>query len=100
MRRGDAVTAQHRSTAILASYFDLIFAANRVPHPGETRLRERARAVCAHLPVAFEDRLTALLRAAGSVPPAAEVLDATHGLLYGLDELLAAQGLVKGQTAG
>lgn len=52
--RGDLVSVQHRTTALLASWFDLWFALERQPHPGEKRLlkwlpREEASLVTAVL---------------------------------------------------
>jgi hypothetical protein len=38
LQRGDAVSVQHRVTALLASFFDVWFALKREPHPGEKRL--------------------------------------------------------------
>ena len=61
--RGDLVSVHHRTTEFLASYFDIIFAYNRVPHPGEKRLISLCKEKCETLPQNFEENITALLNA-------------------------------------
>ena len=83
--RGDAVSVNHRLAALLASYFDIVFAANRVPHPGEKRLVAQARRSCASLPERFEDDLATVLAA-----DSGQVLARVEALLDHLDAWLAA----------
>lgn len=59
--RGDFVSVHHRITEFLASYFDIIFALNRLTHPGEKRLVELCRKNCKILPERFEENINALL---------------------------------------
>jgi hypothetical protein len=54
--RGDGVSINHRIAAYLASYFDIIFAVNRVPHPGEKRLLSLAADLCPLLPPGMNER--------------------------------------------
>jgi hypothetical protein len=77
-------------TALLASAFDVLFAVNRLPHPGEKRLLDHVRLHCERVPVDFERRVRALL-AAGPTPA---VLTHVDDLVDGLDELLSAEGLL------
>lgn len=55
VRRGDFVNVNHRSAAFLASYFDVIFAVNKLLHPGEKRLVQYALAHCEILPEGFKE---------------------------------------------
>lgn len=61
--RGDINSVQHRTTEFLASYFDILFALNRLTHPGEKRLIQLCKKQCAILPENFEENITALIRA-------------------------------------
>ena len=58
--RGDLVSINHRISAFLESYFDLLFALNRRTHPGEKRLMQLCRESCPILPDHFEENLNSL----------------------------------------
>lgn len=55
--RGDQNSINHRITEFLASYFDIIFAANEMTHPGEKRLVQICGEQCKILPDHFEENL-------------------------------------------
>ena len=71
LARGDAVAASHRTSALLASWFDVLFAANRAPHPGEKRLMVHAASLCPRRPEGMGRDVPALIAAAGRCDPAA-----------------------------
>ncbi len=86
MHRGDQVSVNHRISAFLESYFDLIFALNRQPHPGEKRLVSLCLEKCPILPERFEDNLKALFHAMYAEP---ELLPAAlDSILTALSKLL------------
>jgi hypothetical protein len=93
LARGDHVSVNHRITALLASYFDILFAVNRLHHPGEKRLVAYVAANCRRHPPHFQTQVHELLLA---VAPSGrtDVFDKVNGLLDGLDDLLAAEGLI------
>jgi hypothetical protein len=92
--RHDRISVNHRITALLASYFDILFAANRVPHPGEKRLIAQAKRLCSTLPDRMEEQLDALLCSLADPWDRHTTLACVDALLDGLDALLRAEGLI------
>jgi predicted nucleotidyltransferase len=86
IRRGDAVSLNHRTTALLASYFDVLFAVNRQPHPGEKRLVKFAEQLCSKRPVDFAQRIEELLRSLPRMD--ASVIEAGERVVEGLENLV------------
>lgn len=57
IKRNDFVSINHRTSAFLASYFDIIFALNKTLHPGEKKLISYAINHCKILPKDFEHQV-------------------------------------------
>lgn len=60
IERRDWVSLNHRVAAFLASYFDVLFALNDLPHPGEKKLVRLAQERCPKLPPHFAQDVEAL----------------------------------------
>jgi len=88
LARQDYVSVHHRTAVLLASYFDILFAVNRLPHPGEKRLVEFAQKHCAKLPMEMENQI---VQALGS--PLA-TMHAFDELLDGIEALLVSEKLI------
>jgi len=58
--RCDENSVNHRISAFMASYFDVLFAKNELLHPGEKRLVQYALKNCTILPEAFEENISKL----------------------------------------
>jgi len=91
VKRRDLVSINHRLAGLLASYFDIVFAVNRQPHPGEKRLIEAAVRSCPRLPVEMAADLAEILETATT--DLAGLPARIDRLLDRLDALLAAEGL-------
>lgn len=89
-QRNDRVSLNHRLAALLASYFDIIFALNRVLHPGEKRLLTWVEKLCPLRPSGMRVDVEALLRAAGENAP--DLTLHLDRLLINLEALLEQQG--------
>jgi predicted nucleotidyltransferase len=87
LERNDLISVNHRITALLASYFDILFAINRLFHPGEKRLAAYVLANCPKHPPEFEAQVHELLSAIATAGQP-EVLGRVNELLDGLDALL------------
>lgn len=60
VKRNDLNSINHRISAFMASYFDVIFAKNKLLHPGEKRLVQYALKNCSILPDDFEKNIIKL----------------------------------------
>jgi hypothetical protein len=92
--RQDRVSLNHRTAALLASYFDILFALNRVPHPGEKRLLRYVLELCPLRPEGIEAHLEALLSAQAAPWEDDRLLREVNALIDGLDQLLRAEALL------
>ncbi len=84
----------HRTVALLASYFDIIFAVNGVPHPGEKRLIEWVKKLCSKVPDGMEEQIRAVNTSISLSEENPALLHHLNLLIDGLDQLLIAEGLV------
>jgi len=93
LQRNDLPSVNHRIAALLASYFDILFAINRSFHPGEKRLLAHVLAKCPRHPPDFATRVHGLLSA---IAPAGrtDIPAGVDDLLDGLDALLIEERLI------
>ncbi len=92
IRRGDLVSVNHRVAALLASYFDILFAVNEQLHPGEKRLVQLAERLCRKLPDKFPADVVEVLRWISE--PGEQLVSSIHKLLDSLDALLGGEQLI------
>jgi hypothetical protein len=99
INRNDSVSIIHRTAALLASYFDIIFAVNSVPHPGEKRLVEWVKKLCSKVPDGLEEHIQGItdsipLSVSRDTKMSCLYLHQVNALIDGLDKLLIAEGLI------
>lgn len=81
LKRNDFVSQNHRTAALLASYFDVLFAINGQTHPGEKKLAAYAEKLCKVLPKDFKTDIEKVVKSVGTD----EILPALDKLLDELD---------------
>jgi hypothetical protein len=91
LRRDDRVSLNHRVAALLASYFDIVFALNRVLHPGEKRLIAYVERECPLRPEGMAHDIHTLLELAGRADQ--RLIAQTHTLIDRLQSLLEQAGI-------
>lgn len=90
VKRGDMVSQNHRTAALLSSYFDILFAINKQTHPGEKKLVQYAQQLCKKLPKDFEHDIPNIIQSIGTDG----ILTAVTKLLDELDVLLKQEKLI------
>jgi hypothetical protein len=94
--RRDLISINHRLAAMLASYFDVLFALNEVLHPGEKKIIRFIISECSRFPTDIERKVEHILQlgAGGDV----NLLIALDGLIDDLDEILKEEGFDPNNT--
>jgi len=85
IKRNDTISINHRIASFIESYFDILFALNRVFHPGEKQLMRLSTQLCQWLPIDFEINLKNLLNSNRNN----KTLPILHKLLSNIDDLIA-----------
>ena len=86
LNRGDLVSVNHRISAFIESYFDIIFAINELTHPGEKRMIEYAEKHAKILPKHFAESVNELLNSIGS--NIADVENNLKNIMKNLEEII------------
>lgn len=89
LKRNDYVSVNHRVAALLASYFDILFAVNEIPHPGEKKVVKILKEKATKLPVSMEENLNDLLKSISNFDE--RILVEINQLVDHLDVLLTTE---------
>ena len=88
--RQDLISVNRRISAFLASYFDILFAINKVTHAGEKRMMQFALQ-CERQPKNMQADIHSLLKQAGSSDET--ILDTIDNLVDNLRDVLSVNGV-------
>ena len=84
IKRKDIVSVNHRVSAILTSYFDILFALNKELHPGEKKLIKYVYKLCKLIPENFEDDIKNIIN--GGLNE--NILDSVNSLIKNLKNII------------
>ena len=90
--RHDLVNINNRVAAFLDSYFDIIFAINEIPHPGEKRLLNITKTMCDKLPNEFTSNVQLLIRSVNKCD--STILVNIDNIIKQLDKVLKDENLI------
>ncbi|MBU0710576.1 DUF4037 domain-containing protein [bacterium] len=96
MERNDQISVNHRITAFLMSYFDVLFALNELPNPGEKRVLDYALENCNKLPTGFKENIESILRL--NCVDVINFFDSIDKLIDGIDHLINLEGIDPAKT--
>lgn len=91
LKRNDFVSINHRVAALFASYFDIIFAINEVPHPGEKKLIKIIKNNNLKIPKEINKNIKTILELATTC--SSDILLEIDDLVNNLDVLLKSEGI-------
>ncbi len=97
--RNDMVSINHRICAFMASYFDVLFAINRIFHPGEKRLVSFALNNCPVLPAMFKENFDELFNCGTTTQRRIELLETMFNAIKDTWHTIRSQEKIK-QNSG
>lgn len=92
IKRKDFVSVNHRVAALLASYFDILFAINEILHPGEKKLIKLIKDKCKKIPNDMEKNIESILKNCTSCD--IKILEEINKLVDNLDQLLMKENIL------
>lgn len=98
IEREDLISVNHRLAALLASYFEVIYAVNRGLNPGEKKILPFIEKNCCKTPTNMQQQLERVIEKSAKID--ADLLRELRLLLDGLDGLLMAEGIDPNTTIG
>ena len=91
IKRGDLISINTRISQFMASYFDIIFAINEIPHPGKNKLISIIESICSKKPKNFSKNILLLLKYSNECNE--EILEVIDNIIENLNTLLRLENL-------